>query len=206
MQFKKTLSLLLAITALMLSSCDAILGLFDGIWDDTDDLDGANVALNASVEVSAIGPTYIDRTPSASGINDCTNSSPGNFWSGDAFSDTGYVILTLDSTYQLSKIRVYSQYWSSSVYGTEGYIKYEVKISTNKTDWTTVRSSSFASNSIDLGSDGEWAKETIEFTKRDVKYIKINITDSTGPGSHLWRTSILEVIAGNETLPTYSWE
>lgn len=205
MKFNKVLLVLLVVFTLMLSSCDFIFNLL-GIDEDEDSIDGINVALTASVEVSALGPTYSGHTPANAGVIDCTTSDPGNFWTGEAFSDTGYVILTLDDTYKLSKIRIYSQYWSVATYGTEAYIKYEVKISTNKTDWTTVRSDGYAQNSVDLGADGEWAREELAFTERDVKYIKINITDSTGPSGHLWRTSILEIIAGNDSVPTYTWE
>ncbi len=163
---------------------------------------GQNVAPLATVSVSATGDCYLGVCPTASGINDGNAYPPGAFWSGASGSSTGWVLLTLDQTYTLSKIRVFSQYWDVSVYGVEGGLEYSVSVSTDNSNWTVVHPASFA---LKKTVNVAWAREDINFAPQSVRYIKVDIVNSTGVSGHIWRTGIEEIEAGDANLPLHSW-
>ncbi len=163
---------------------------------------GRNVAIGAAVSVSATGSCYLGTCPAGSGINDGTAASPGTFWSGASGSSTGWVELKLDQTYQLSMIRVFSQYWDPTVYPSEGGLDYGVSVSADSNAWTVVRAASYALNKIVTAG---WAREDITFAPEAVRYIKVDIVNSSGVASHIWRTGVLEVEAGDANLPLYPW-
>jgi hypothetical protein len=160
---------------------------------------GQNIALLATVTVSATGSCYLGTCPASSGVND---GGPVAFWSGADQSSTGWVQLTLDKVYTLSKIRVFSQYWDASIYGTEGGLEYSVLVSVDTSSWTVIRPASFALHRTDSIN---MAREDINFTTQSVRYIKVVITNSTGVAGHLWRTAIWEIEAGDANLPLNSW-
>jgi hypothetical protein len=163
---------------------------------------GQNIAPLATVTVSATGSCYQGTCPVAAGVKDGSTNGPGAFWSGADQSSTGWVKLTLDQVYMLSKIRVFSQYWDASVYGTEGGLEYSVLVSLDGSNWTVVCPASFA---LKKTVDNSTAREDISFTPRSVRYIKVDITNSTGVATHLWRTAIREIEAGDANLPLNSW-
>jgi hypothetical protein len=165
---------------------------------------GRNVAKNASVTVDATGGSYRGVQPSARGVVDGDANSIGGFWSGRSGSSTGWIQLTLDKEYLISRIRVYSMYWDPAEYGREGYLEYRVDISNDGNNWKTVLPKAWAKNN--LSSMGSWAKEDISFTQCIVRYVKVTITNSSGPSSHLWRTLIREIEIGDANLPLHNWE
>jgi len=183
-------------------ACIGSLGCRDGTGVMPPSPNGQNVALTATVTVSATGSCYLGNCPSPSGINDGSSGSVGGFWSGADFSSTGWVQLALDQSYVLSKIRVFSYHWDPSVYATEGGLSYRVLVSSDQSTWTEVKPASFA---LDKTVDMNMAREDIIFAPQTVKYIKVDIVNSTGVAAHLWRTLIREVEAGDADLPLQSW-
>ena len=165
--------------------------------------DDGNVAKNAKVSVSATGSCYYETCPSAAGIIDSTDTDIGSFWSGANFSGNEWAKLTLDQEYLLSKIRVYSQYWPIEVYKTEGCLRYKVEVSTDDSNWQIVSDEAWACERL---NDEHHVKKEITFTPQAVKYIKVTVTNSTGVSSHLWRSGIQEIKAGDSNLLLDSWE
>lgn len=163
---------------------------------------GANFAPLASVSVSATGGCYDGTCPAPSGANDGSSSGPGEFWSGASFSSAGWVELDFPKAYAMSRIRVFSQFWPAEIYGSDTWIDFSISVSPDGISWTVVRPATPGTNK--LGASG-WAREEATFASQPVRAIRVDITNSTGPPGHVWRTAIREIEAGASDLPLHSW-
>jgi hypothetical protein len=84
-----------------------------------------------------------------------------------------------------------------------GGLEYSVSVSLDGSNWTEVRSAAYSLTP--RVQDIATAKAEVSFSSRSVRYIKVNITNSTGIATALWRTLIREIEAGDANLPLSSW-
>jgi len=162
----------------------------------------ANIApLATNIAVSAEGPEYAGYTPTKDHLVDGTVL----YWSGAAFASQAWAVMTLDTLYSLSRIRVYTLHamWN----GSYGALRFAVDVSTNGTTWQNVKADTgwetAPAGQTNAGGDNQYVVVTnAHFAATPVRYIRVSVTDSNYPGTFLWRTDICEVEAGDDILPT----
>jgi len=105
-------------------------------------------------------------------------------WSSE-WDMPAWLLVQFNNTYKINKIGVW---WGSHQHN------YTIKISINGTSWTTVRSGT--SNNVEGAAP---IHEEFSISPQYAKYIKIEITSTSAPSSHIFQASVneLEVYAGD---------
>lgn len=157
----------------LLGSCDWIINL---IKPDDDSL--TNVALSTKgATASAISEGTYGITKYASNAIDGNSNTE---WASD-WDMPAWLQVEFNNTYAIKKVGVW---WGPHRHD------YIIKLSTNGTSWTTVKSGT--SNTTENASPFH---EEFSISSQSAKYIRIEITSTSAPGSHIFQSMVGEIEA-----------
>ncbi len=133
-------------------------------------IDGENLAKNKTTVASGVeGNMWLAKY--------AVDGNKGTRWSSN-FADDAWIYIDLGNTYSINKVILN---WEAA-YGKA----YDIQVSTNGTNWTTVKSLT--------NMDG--AEDVIEFSTTNARYVKLQgVKRATGYGYSLWE---MEVYASAE--------
>lgn len=135
------------------------------LLDDVEDYVAGNIALGKTATAS--GYENDDMTPAKA-----LDGDTGTRWSSD-FADNAWIIVDLEKTYSIGKVVLN---WEAA-YGTS----YDIQVSTDGTNWTTVKSLT--------NQDG--GEDVIKFNAVDARYVKMQgVTRALEYGYSLWEMEV----------------
>jgi len=171
---KLMITIFILVLVCLLVSCDLLTNLLN-----PDDNSLTNVALSAKgATASAISEgTYLGITHHASNAIDGDSVAA---WASD-WDMPAWLQVEFNATYTIKKVGVW---WASHRHD------YLIKLSTNGINWTTVKSGT--SNNTEGASP---VHEEFSIAPQSAKYIKIEITTTTAPSSHIFQAMISEIEA-----------
>ena len=140
---------------------------------------GTNVAAstNGATATAISEGTYLGNTEYAYEAIDA-NKNTG--WSSDG-DMPAWLVVEFDQTYNIETVSVW---WGSHRHN------FTIKLSLNGTSWTTVKTGT--SNNAEGDSP---VYEVFTITPRDARYIRIDITSTSAPFSHIFQASVNEIEA-----------
>lgn len=116
--------------------------------------------------------------------NDGTNATS---WSNSGHTPTpsspAWLEIEFDAVYTIDRVGVW---WSSHQH------TYSISLSTNGSTWTTVVPSRLG-NSVEGSLPA--APEQFDITAMDARYIRVDVTSTSAPGSHIFQASVAELQA-----------
>ena len=170
-----------------------LIGCSESTSPEDEEPSGSNIANEASITYSSISTSsYHGYTPNANHTVDGVIEHNDNFWSAQSFSGSGWIAFKYSTEKALSEIRVYA---GSAYYGD---LYYSVQYLDAGGSW--VDSTTPAWVNADLSGCSEYSTSAqnvyeyvVDASNISTKGIRVNVTDSHYPSSHLWRTVVTEV-------------
>lgn len=170
-----------------------LIGCSESTSPEEEEVTDGNIANEASITYSSISTSsYNGYTPNANHTVDGSIEHNNNFWSAQSFSGSGWIAYNYTIEKSLSEIRVYA---GSAYYGALFYV---VQYLDTNGKWVDLTIPAWVDG--DLSGCSEYSTSAqnvyeyvVDASAISTKGIRINVTDSKYPSSHLWRTVVTEV-------------